>query len=243
MNTSRTATEQYRSERGFLHESAPERGIMLRLARWCIAHRRRVLLAWIAVAVVVTAVAGSVGPRYATNFSLPGTESQRASDLLTREFRSQSGDVDTIVFRVSRGTVDSPAVRAAVIPLLAQVRADPHVAAVISPYSARGSVQVSLNRMTAFATINYDKRANLLANDTGEPVLDQVDAVRVAGLRVAAGGQVIEQAEGFSIGPATAVGVIAALLILVLTFGSLTARWSRRWTPRGARSCSPARPW
>ena len=196
---------------------------MLRLARWCIAHRRRVVAGWLAVAVVVTALAGAVGRNYATNFTLPGTESQRASDLLTREFRTQSGDLDTIVFRVSRGTVDSPAVRAAIIPLLAHVRTAPHVAAVISPYSTRGSVQVSPNRMTAFATINYDKRANLLANNTGKPVLDEIHAVHAPGLRVAAGGQVIEQAEGFSIGPATAVGVIAALLILILTFGSLTA--------------------
>ena len=196
---------------------------MLRLARWCVAHRRRVVVGWIAVAVVITAFAGAVGRHYATNFTLPGTESQRASDLLTREFTTQSGDVDTIVFRVSRGTVDAPAVRAAIIPLLAHVRTAPHVAAVISPYSTRGSVQVSPNRMTAFATINYDKRANLLANNTGKPVLDEIDAVHVPSLRVAAGGQVIEQAEGFSIGPATAVGVIAALLILILTFGSLTA--------------------
>ena len=224
MNTSRTATRQYRSEpRPSARLGAGDKASMLRLARWCIAHRRGVLLAWVAVALVVTAVAGAVGPQYATNFSLPGTESQRASDLLTREFRTQSGDLDTIVFRVSRGTVDSPAVRAAIIPLLAHVRTAPHVAAVISPYSTRGSVQVSPNRMTAFATINYDKRANLLANNTGKPVLDEIHAVHVPGLRVAAGGQVIEQAEGFSIGPATAVGVIAALLILILTFGSLTA--------------------
>ena len=42
------------------------------------------------------------------NFTLPGTESQRASDLLTKEFGAQSGDADTIVFHVSHGTVDSP---------------------------------------------------------------------------------------------------------------------------------------
>ena len=47
--------------------------------------------------------------------------------------------------------------------------------------------------------------------------------MHVPGLQVAAGGQVIEQAEGFSIGPATTVGVIAALVILLLTFGSLAA--------------------
>jgi len=223
MNTRRRTSSQHRSEPGLRYESAPDQGTVLRLTRWCIAHSRRVLVTWVAVVVVITALAGVVGRHYATSFTLPGTESQRASDLLRREFRAQSGDVDTIVFRVSRGTVDSPTVRAAMIPLLARVRAEPHVAALLSPYSTRGSVEISPNRMTAFATINYDKRANLLANDTGKPVLDQVNAVHVPGLSLAAGGQVIEQAEGFSIGPATAVGVIAALLILILTFGSLTA--------------------
>ena len=87
---------------------------MLRLARWCVAHRRRVMVGWVAVAVVITAVAGAVGRDYATNFTLPGTESQRATDQLTREFKAQSGDADTIVFHVSHGTVDSPAVRKAI---------------------------------------------------------------------------------------------------------------------------------
>src|SRR6202044_3070963 len=76
---------------------------------------------------------------------------------------------------------------------------------------------------TAFATIYFDKRANLLPNNTGTPVLNGIKAIHVPGLQVAASGQVIEQAEGFSIGPATGVGVIAALIILLLTFGSLTA--------------------
>jgi hypothetical protein len=59
------------------------------------------------------------------------------------------------------------------------------------------------HRTTAFATINYDTRAKLLPNNTGKPI-DQINAVHVEGLQVAAGGQVIEAAEGFSVGPATA---------------------------------------
>lgn len=196
---------------------------MVRLARWSIAHRRRVVMAWVAVAILTTVIAGAIGNQWASNFSLPGTESQRASDLLTREFRTQSGDVDTIAFHVSRGTIDSPAVRAAITRLLTGVSRLPHVVGIISPYGGRGAVQVSSDRMTAFATVDYDKRANLLPSDTGKPVLDEVSAVHVPGLRVAAGGQVIEAAEGFNVGPATAVGAIAALVILLITFGSLTA--------------------
>ncbi len=193
------------------------------LARWCIAHRRRVVLGWVAVAVLATVVAQAAGPRYASVFSLPGTDSQRAVDLLKREFKAQSGDADTIVFHVSRGTVDSPAVRAAIVPLLARVSAFAHVAGVVSPYSPRGAGQVSPDRMTAFATVNYDQPANVLGNSTGSPLLAQVNAVHVPGLQVAAGGQVIENAEGFSVGPATEVGVVAAMVILLLTFGSLAA--------------------
>jgi RND superfamily putative drug exporter len=196
---------------------------MRRLARWCIAHRRLVVLTWVVVAIATTVIAHAIGPNYVTVFGLPGTQSQRASDLLRREFTAQSGDADTIVFHVSHGTIDAPAVRDAIVPLLGRVSELPHVAGVVSPYGAAGAVQVSANRMTAFATVNYDKRSNLLPADTGKPLLAQVQAVHVPGLTLAAGGQVVEQAEGFSVGPATAVGVIAALIILLITFGSLAA--------------------
>jgi RND superfamily putative drug exporter len=196
---------------------------LLSLARWCIEHRRRVVIGWVAIAVLTSVIATAVGRNYATNFSLPGTESQRAQDLLANEFPSQSGDLDTIVFHTSQGTIESPAVKDAMTSVLARVQTMPHVVGVISPYGPRGSVQVSRDQKTAFATIAYDKRANLLPDATGKPVLDAVNGVKVPGLQVAAGGQVIEQAEGFNIGPATAVGAIAALVILLITFGSLIA--------------------
>ncbi len=193
------------------------------LTRWCMAHRRRVIVGWLAVAVLASVLSHAIGPSYSTVFGIPGTESQRARELLKREFPTQSGDADTIVFHTAHGTIDSPEVRAAILPLLARVAVLPHVAGIVSPYSSAGAVQVSANRMTAFATVNYDKQANLLSNNTGKPLLADVKAVHVAGLQVAAGGQVVQQAEGFSVGPATGVGVIAALLILLLTFGSLAA--------------------
>jgi putative drug exporter of the RND superfamily len=196
---------------------------VLKLTRWCIAHRGRVFLAWIAIAVITTAVAGAAGRNYATNFSLPGTESQRALDLLKQEFPAQSGDVDTIVFHTANGTVDDPEVKSAITQLLHEVQGDEHVVSVRTPFGPAGAGQISRDRKTAFAVINYNKPANLVPNDAGKPVLNQVAAVNVPGLKVAAGGQVIENAEGFTVGPATAIGTIAALIILLFTFGSLVA--------------------
>src|SRR5277367_1223183 len=196
---------------------------MLRLARWCIDHRRVVVVAWLVIAVGTTVIAGVVGRNYSTNFQLPGTDAQRATDLLTKEFPVQSGDLDQIVFHTSTGTIDAPAVRAAMTSVFRQAATLPHVVAVVSPYTPRGAQQISKDRRTAFATVAYSKRANALPDTTGKPLIALVDSVHVPGLQVAAGGAVVQQAEGFSTGPATAVGVIAALIILLITFGSLSA--------------------
>ena len=223
MRTTIRETDNPESNLGFRRNPGVETSLLRRLTAWCISHRGRVFFAWLAVAIITTVIAGAVGRDYATNFSLPGTESQRALDLLKRDFPAQSGDVDTIVFRVKRGTVDSPQVKSAINGLVAKVGRDPHVIGVVNPYRSIGAVDVSRDRSIAFATINYDKPSNLVPTGAGKPVLNQVNAVHVPGLTVAAGGQVIENAEGFSIGPATQIGVIAALVILLLTFGSLVA--------------------
>jgi RND superfamily putative drug exporter len=206
-----------------LHPDRTRSHVMLKLTRWCIKNRRVVFVAWVVVAVLTTALAQVVGRNYATNFTLPGTESQHVVDLLTREFPAQGGDVDTLVFHPTSGTVDARSVRSVIEPALARIARFPHVVGVISPYGQRGAFEISRDRRTAFATINFDKRANLLPNNTGAPLIALVKSLQRPDLKVAAGGQVVEQAEGFNIGPATAVGVIAALIILLFTFGSLVA--------------------
>jgi RND superfamily putative drug exporter len=193
------------------------------LARWCIVYRGRVAVAWLVAAVLATVAAQFVGPKYVGVFSLPGTQSQQAADLLSREFTARSGDADAIVFHVTTGTIDSLAVRTAMAQLLTRMRALPHVAVVVSPYSALGAVQISPNRMTAFAAITYDKVASLLPPNVAVPLLNDINAVHVPSLQISAGGQLVEFAEGVSVGPATEVGVIAALFILLITFGSLAA--------------------
>ena len=193
------------------------------LTRWCMTHRRWVVITWVAIAIIANVAVSVVGRQYASNFSLPGTESQHVVDLLTSQFKAQSGDVDTIVFHYANGRYDATRAKAAIEPLLKKVAADPHVVSVLSPYGPQGALQVSKDGHTAFATVNYSKRAYLLADNTGKPVLRQIDAVHVPGLQIAAGGPVIENAEGFNIGPATYVGVLAAMVILLLTFGSFVA--------------------
>jgi len=109
-------------------------GNVARLAAWTMRHRRIVLISWVVLLIGVSVAANAVGTRQATNFSLPGTDTQRALDLLQREFPAQAGDTDQIVFRATSGRVDAPRVRAQVSPMLRQVSKVPHVSSVISPF-------------------------------------------------------------------------------------------------------------
>ncbi len=197
---------------------------MLRLARWSTTHRIYVLVGWVLLLVAVNAFAHSAGTSYSNNFTLPGTGAQRAADLLQRSFPSQAGDRDTIVYKVSSGTVRNAAVRARIGAMLAQVATLPHVAGVISPYagSTAGS-SISADGKIAFATVVFDKKANLLPKSAPERVVRVARAAATPGLDVQLGGQAIELTEQEGFGVSTAVGLLAAIVVLLLTFGSLLA--------------------
>jgi putative drug exporter of the RND superfamily len=76
---------------------------MVNIARWTMAHRRIVVLGWIVAVVGIFAVSSSVGKKTASTFTLPGTGSQHAVDLLQSRFPAQAGDADQIVFHVREG--------------------------------------------------------------------------------------------------------------------------------------------
>src|SRR5215216_6804765 len=119
--------------------NSTSKGTIARIAARAIRHRRIALISWVVLLIAVTIGASSIGTRQATNFTLPGTDTQRAVDLLQRDFPSQAGDEDQIVFRASSGSVDTPALRAQISPMLKQVAAAPHVSGVISPFSKDGA--------------------------------------------------------------------------------------------------------
>jgi RND superfamily putative drug exporter len=198
-------------------------GIVARVGGWASAHRRLVLVGWVVALVGAFGASSAVGTNYSNSFSLNGTDSQRAVDLLKRDFPAQSGDSDQIVFHARSGSVTAPAVKARVAPVLAQIARLPHVSGVVSPYSSAGARAVSRDGQIAFATVSFDQRANSLPKAAVERVISLAHTARSPQLEVQLGGQAIEQVERVSIGTATAVGLIAAMIVLLVTFGSLLA--------------------
>jgi RND superfamily putative drug exporter len=197
---------------------------MLKLARWSTTHRLYVVIGWIVLLFAVNAFAQSAGTSYSNNFTLPNSDAQRAADLLQKSFPAQAGDRDTIVYKVSSGTVTDPAVKARMSAMFAEVAKLPHVAAVISPYTgAAAGKSISADGRIAFATVVFNEKANLLPKSAPERVVEVARAAGKPGLQVELGGQAIEATEQAGFGISTAVGLLAAIVILLLTFGSVVA--------------------
>jgi RND superfamily putative drug exporter len=197
---------------------------VLKLARWSTTHRLYVVIGWFVLLFAVNAFAQSAGTAYSNNFTLPNSDAQRAADLLQKSFPTQAGDRDTIVYKVSSGSVKDPSVRSRMSAMFAQVAKLPHVTAVISPYAgAAAGRSISADDRIAFATVVFDEKANLLPTSATQRVVQVARAAARPGLQVELGGQAIEATEQVGFGLSTAVGLLAAIVVLLLTFGSLIA--------------------
>ena len=196
---------------------------MSAIARWCYRHRFVVIAAWVVLLIGLGTLSQGVKSHYNNSFSLPGTGSTTAQQLLAKAVPAQAGDSDTIVWQVSHGTVRDPAVAARMSGMLRQVATMPEVAAVASPYGPRGAAQVSRDGRTAYATVDFSRQANALAKADVTRVIDAAEAARAPGLNVQLGGQAIESTEQAPLSTSTTVGVLAAAVVLFIAFGSLLA--------------------
>ncbi len=196
---------------------------MTSLTRWCFRHRVWVLASWLVLLAILGVAGRAAGSAYSDSLTLPGTGSTAALNLLTKAFPGHAGDQDSIVWRVSTGSVRDRAVRARMTAMLDKVAHAPSVAAVISPYSARGATQVSRDGTIAYATVVFDAQAQNLRTPQVNRVIHLAEAARVPGVQVDLGGPAVENAVRPSVGISAIVGVAAAAVVLFIAFGSLLA--------------------
>ena len=137
---------------------------MSALARWCYQHRFVVITVWTGLLIGLAVVSQAMKTSNDNSFTLPGTGSGTAQQLLLRSAPAQAGDSDQIVWRVSHGSVTHPAIEQRMSAMLARVSRLPEVASVTSPYLPGGKVQVSRDERTAYATVNFTQAADNLDN-------------------------------------------------------------------------------
>ena len=194
----------------------------VRLARLCNRHRWRTFGVWLLALILIQVVAASVGVKEISSFRLPGTESQRAYDLLAEHFPAAKGDTDQIVYKARNGSLEDTANRKRIESSIRKVRAQSDVASVASPFGQGG--RLTEDGRIGVATLNYKESTNDIEPDDLKDVQDAAFTARSESLQVEHGGpgaEVVRFSE--SQGPSEGVGVFAAAIVLLFTFGSLVA--------------------
>jgi RND superfamily putative drug exporter len=193
--------------------------LLYRLGRWSVRHRRRVVLGWLAILIAVIAAASAWGGATSDVFNIPGTESQRAADLLTERFPEQSGSSARVVFASTDGTsLEGGAARQAMDDTIAALADASGVVAVASPFDTG---TISPEGLIAFVDVHYAVAAEEVPEADLAALGAAVAPAEDAGIQVEFGGEVGEQEElGHT---SELIGLGVAVLVLLFSFGSVVA--------------------
>jgi RND superfamily putative drug exporter len=194
--------------------------MLQRLAAWCYRRRRVVLVLWIVALIGVSMLGSKVGSTFSQGFSLTDTESARATQLLETRFPAKAGDEGQIVFAHAGGVADA-AVRPRMEQLFSEVAAVKGVTAVVSPYTEDGARQIARSGDIAYATVQFDRAASKIPDATIERIRSLKSEAVGGDVRIALGGRMFQEPGG--LGPAELIGILAAIVILLVAFGSLLA--------------------
>ena len=191
---------------------------LYRLGRSCARHPFRVLGVWLVAAVALVALQGQTGGRYNNRIRVPGVESQRAADVLTNRFPSQSGKTARIVFHAGERRLDGAGPEASIEQARRQLGSARDVAAVTDPFGP-GSGALSADGRTAYVDVAYtvDKFTTAhLADATSAAAV-----TRAAGVQTEFTGDLAQVVK--SDPSSELIGIAVAIVVLLVAFGSVVA--------------------
>ncbi|MFE5328213.1 MMPL family transporter [Embleya sp. NPDC056575] len=194
---------------------------LFRLGKWAFRRRRWVVGFWLAVAVAAIVLAMVSGGQTNDSFTIPGTESQRTTDLLEQKLPALGGAQTQVVFAVkSPAKVTDQGPRAGIEAAVAQLRTVPQVASVSDPFTDQG---VAPDQQVALGWVQYTAQPADVEDSTLDKLEDAVAPAKQAGVQVEYSGSVYP---GWRITPSELpelIGLAIALIILLITFGAVVA--------------------
>ncbi len=198
-------------------------GVLYAVAKFCVRRRFVVLGVWLVATIALVAVSHRLGENTSEDLSLPGTDSQRATDTLARSFPDQANGTSPIVLHASSGKLTDPEYAAAVNQAAADVAKAPHVAAVVNPLTPQGASALSKDKATGYLSVTLAVSPGQLSEGEAQKIIDAADPAKAAGLQVETGGQLGQKVSKPATESSELVGIVAAMVILSLTFGTVVA--------------------
>ncbi|MFI9078431.1 MMPL family transporter [Streptomyces sioyaensis] len=195
---------------------------LYKLGRLAFRRRRFVALIWVALLAVAGVGAATSASPAADSFSVPGTEAQRAYDLLDQRFPGGNADGATarVVFQAPKGeTMKDPANKAAVERTVRALQSGSgQVDRVADPYAAK---TLSKDARSAYAQVTYKVTGFELTDASKDALKDAAKDGRKDGLTVEVGGNALQAIP--ETGATEVIGIAVSAVVLVTTFGALIA--------------------
>jgi RND superfamily putative drug exporter len=190
----------------------------------CARHHWPVIALWLVVAIALVSVSRAVGDNTTDNVSLPGTGSTNAQDLLKERLPQQAYGSNPVVLKAKSGTkLTDDQNSQAVADTVTELKKTPHVTSAISPLSKEGSAFLSKDKTIGYIPVLLDVGPSDLTKEESQAVLDATEPARKVGMKTAVGGYVGQQLSKPSTESSEAVGLTAAVIILLFAFGTATA--------------------
>jgi RND superfamily putative drug exporter len=183
-----------------------------------------VLAVWLVVTIALVAVSHRLGDNTNDNLSLPGTDSQHATNVLQRSFPAQANGTSPIVLHARSGKLTDQNNANAVNQAAADLLKNKDVAAVVNPLTPQGATALSKDQATGYISVTLAVPPGSLSESEAQTIIDAAaKPARAAGLQVETGGQLGQKVSKPSTESSELVGIIAAMVILTITFGTVTS--------------------
>ncbi|MEY4226376.1 MAG: hypothetical protein RL190_1133 [Actinomycetota bacterium] len=193
-----------------------------RIGGWCAQRKWIVIALWIVLLAGVGVAGILAGGRANANLTVPGTSAQEGADLANRAFPTGKGLSGQVVVYGEPGVLREKRVQRAIEKAVRDARTLPRMASVQSPLEPGGLV--SRDQSTAVIGLTYDLGAEEVRPATYRHLQEAMRPLRaVDGLRIAYSGTPAAEEESATTDISDALGLVAAMIILLVAFGTALA--------------------
>ena len=193
------------------------------IGRFCCRHHYPVIAVWLLATVALVVSGQASGDKTNDNLTLPGTGSTKATDLLNDHLPKQANGNNPVVLEARGGKLTDAQNSKAVDDAVKRLRNTPHVVSAVNPLGSKGAPFLSKDKKIAYVPVVLDVGPADLTEEEAQSILDAADPARAAGIEVSVGGYVGQQLSKPNTEISEAIGLSAAVIILLLAFGTVTA--------------------
>jgi RND superfamily putative drug exporter len=195
------------------------------IGRFCSRHHYPTIAVWLVAAVALVSAGQASGDKTNDNLTLPGTGSTQATELLEDNLPEQAYGSNPVAFESKAGPLTQPKYAKAIEESIQRLNAMHEVNSAISPLSQEGVAKglLSKDKTVAYTPVILSVGPGELTEEQAEAVLDAAGPAERAGLETSVGSYVGQQLSKPDTEVSDAIGIAAAIVILLFAFGTATA--------------------